>query len=129
MNIHVANLPREYDPPAIQKLFEEFGKVESVHIVPDKVTKKATGFAFVEMAKEEEGKAAIAALQGRKVGDYKLSLVEVVPEEEGGTPKPGTGRWKRRGEGGQQGGGKKGGFHQGGPYHGSTVRRGGQRGQ
>jgi RNA recognition motif-containing protein len=128
MNIHIANLPREYDDAAIRKMFEEYGKVEAVHIVPDKVSGRPTGFAFVEMAAEEEGKAAIAALQGKKVGEYKLSLVEVVPEEEGTTPKPGTGRWKQRGEGGPHGPGKKGSF-KAGPYHGSTVRRGGQRGQ
>jgi RNA recognition motif-containing protein len=128
MNIHIANLPREYDEAAILKLVGEHGKVGSVHVVPDKVTGKPAGFAFVEMPEEEEGKAAIAALHGKKIGDYKLSLIEVVPEEDGGSQKPGTGKWKKRSEGGFHGSGKKG-SHQSGPYHGSTVRRGGQRGQ
>jgi cold-inducible RNA-binding protein len=129
MNIHVANLPREYQQEQITKLFAEHGAVESVHADIDKVTGKPTGFAFVTMANDEEGKAAIKALHGKKLGEYKLSLVEVVPEEDGSSQKPGTGKWKRREEG--HGGGKKGGsgFKSAGPYHGSTVRRGGQRGQ
>jgi cold-inducible RNA-binding protein len=131
MNIHVANLPREFEDEQIKKLFSEYGTVESVHADRDKVTGKPTGFAFVTMGNDDEGTAAITALHGKKIGEYKLSLVEVVPEEEGSTQRPGTGKWKRREEGAAQSRGKKGGsgFKTAGPYHGSTVRRGGQRGQ
>ena len=40
----------------------------------DKKTRKSKGFAFVEMPKVGEAKAAIQALNGTKIGDNKLRV-------------------------------------------------------
>jgi RNA recognition motif-containing protein len=46
-------------------LFEQYGTVTSARIIVDPETKRSRGYGFVEM-NDEEGAAAIAALNGTK---------------------------------------------------------------
>ncbi len=71
MNLFVRNLPFTAKEKELQKLFEEFGKVDSCKIIRDRDSKKSKGYGFVEM-EEDEAKQAIKNLNdfdfmGRKI--------------------------------------------------------------
>jgi RNA recognition motif-containing protein len=129
VNIHVANLPREYDEDKVRSLFGAHGTVASVKFDIDRVTGHHSGFAFVEMPNDEEARAAMSALHGKKLTEYALSLKEVVlPEAEQRGPEGRKGRVRKSvGGGGPKGSGKGGGFH-GSGFQSGAPRRGGQRG-
>ena len=42
-------------------LFQSFGQVRRIHVVTDRETGRALGFAFVEMPNDDEAAKAIAA--------------------------------------------------------------------
>jgi RNA recognition motif-containing protein len=128
LNIHVANLPREYDETKVRALFAAHGAVSSVKLDIDRITGHHSGFCFVEMPNDDEAKAAIAALHGKKLTDYPLSLKEVPPEEESHGSEGQKGKSRRGGKGGPKGGAKGGGFHATSGFQGGAPRRGGQRG-
>ena len=130
MNIHIANLPREYDEQKVRGLFAAHGTVASVKLDIDRVTGHHSGFAFVEMPNDDEARAAMTALHGKKLTDYALSLKEVVPPEaetHGPSGRKGKGR-KGVSGGGPKGTGRGSGFHGGGFQGVGAPRRGGQRG-
>ncbi len=65
MNIYVGNLSRETTEKDLREAFEVFGDVGSVKIIMDKYTGRSRGFGFVEMASDEEAKAAIEGMNGK----------------------------------------------------------------
>jgi cold-inducible RNA-binding protein len=93
MNIYVGNLSYDMSEEDLRKEFEAFGKVDSVNIIKDKFTDRSRGFAFVEMAVSEEGKAAGAAINGKEVKGRALNVSEARPKTD-----------SRRGGGGGGGG-------------------------
>lgn len=128
MNIHVANLPREHNEEQVRSLFAAHGTVTSVKLDIDRVTGKHSGFGFVEMPNDDEARAALAALHGKKLTDYALSLKEVLPPEAEPHGSPGRkGKGLKAGASAGKGSGKGSGF-QGGGFQGGVARRGGQRG-
>jgi RNA recognition motif-containing protein len=129
VNIHVANLPREYDEEKVRSLFAAHGAVASVKLDIDRVTGHHSGFGFVEMPNDDEAKAAMTALHGKKLTEYPLSLKEVLPPESDEHGKGGKkGGSRKRGGGSGKGGAKGGGFHATSGFQGGAPRRGGQRG-
>lgn len=62
MNIFVAKLNYSSQESDLRELFEEFGEVESVNIIVDRMTGRSKGFGFVEMPNEDEAYKAIEAL-------------------------------------------------------------------
>jgi RNA recognition motif-containing protein len=105
MNIYVGNLSYDMTEEDLRKEFEAFGKVDSVNIIKDKFTDRSRGFAFVEMSGSEEGKAAIAAINGKDVKGRALNVSEARPRTEGRRGGGGGGGGERRGGGG--GGGRR----------------------
>lgn len=72
MNIYVGNLPYDLTEEELRDMFNQFGDVENVKIITDKVSGRSKGFGFVEMAEKSEGKDAIqvldqSAVKGRNV--------------------------------------------------------------
>ncbi|MBI4706413.1 MAG: hypothetical protein HY761_00605 [Candidatus Omnitrophica bacterium] len=82
MNIFVGNLLFDAVEADVKKLFEGFGKVDSVVIVMQKDGKKSRGFAFVEMLDEQEARAAIAALNGNEFMGRVLNVEAGRPKSE-----------------------------------------------
>ena len=81
-------------------------QVTRVHMVMDRETGKARGFAFVEMPNDEEAAKAIAGLDGKDVGGRNWKVNEARPKERGGPPKRWRrAGWRRGGRGGSGGGG------------------------
>lgn len=81
MNIFVGNLNFRSTEQTLQGLFEPYGEVTSVRIITDRETGRSRGFGFVEMANDEEARAAIAALDGQEFDGRPLNVNEARPRE------------------------------------------------
>ncbi len=81
MNIYVGNLSLETTEDELRREFTEFGKVISVIIMNDKYigSGQPRGYGYVEMASKSEGAAAIARLEGKKLRDRFVNVVEALP--------------------------------------------------
>ena len=79
MNIFVARLNYDTQENDLQYAFEEFGAVDSVKIIMDKMTGRPKGFGFVEMPKPGEAKAAVKNLNHTQVG---RNMIRVKKAEE-----------------------------------------------
>lgn len=83
MNIYVGNLSREVIEDDLLKAFEEFGQVESVKIIRDKVSGESREFGFVEMPTQAEAQSAINGLNGKELKGGTLKVNEARPRSEG----------------------------------------------
>lgn len=88
----MGNLPFSVDDNELRALFEEYGEVKSANIILDRETGRPRGFGFVEMG-DEEGNAAIQALNGHNMNDRPLKVNEARPREPRGGGGGGRGRW------------------------------------
>lgn len=92
--IFVGNLPFSMGETELRELFLQKGAVDSVTVMRDVETGRSRGFAFVEMANEEEAKKAIEELNSYSVEGRNLTVNEARPKTE-----------RRGGFGGGRGGG------------------------
>jgi RNA recognition motif-containing protein len=81
-NVYVGNMSFETTESDLRSLFEPFGEITRIHVVTDRDTGRARGFAFVEMANDEEAVKAIAALNGKEVNGRALNVNEARPKPE-----------------------------------------------
>jgi RNA recognition motif-containing protein len=103
--LYVGNLPYDADEASLRAAFGQDGRtVERVHIVLDRETQRPRGFAFVEMATEEQARQAIESLDGTVLGTRQLRVTEAEDRRPGGPGGPGGG-----GPGGPRGPGGPGG--------------------
>ncbi|MCW5907590.1 MAG: RNA-binding protein [Chitinophagales bacterium] len=79
MNIYVANISFRASESELKDLFAQYGEVSSVKILKDRETNRSRGFGFVEMPNDEQGRAAIAALNGAEFGQRNLVVKEALP--------------------------------------------------
>jgi RNA recognition motif-containing protein len=101
--LYVGNLPFETGEQDLEQLFAGAGAVESVKIMRDMATGRARGFAFVEMASEEDAQKAISTLNEQPFGGRNLTVNEARPQA------PRSGGFGGGGGGGRSGGGGGGG--------------------
>jgi RNA recognition motif-containing protein len=107
-NLFVGNMSFQSTEADLRALFEPYGQVTRIHIVNDRETGQPRGFAFVEMANDEQAAKAMAELNGRELGGRALRVNEASPRPERGGPGSGPGP---RGGGGRGSGGRgRGGF-------------------
>ena len=107
MNIFIAGLNYNMSEAELGELFAEYGEVVSVKIIMDRETGRSKGYGFVEMADDEAGDKAIAALNEVDMDGKTLSVSVARPREE----RP------RRSYGNNGGGGYRGGNNsRGGGY-------------
>jgi RNA recognition motif-containing protein len=62
--LYVGNLPYKTTDEELGALFGEAGAVESVRVMRDMATGRARGFAFIDMASEEDAQKAITQFHG-----------------------------------------------------------------
>jgi len=74
--LYVGNIGPCADHASLEALFSVFGTVERAYIITDRQTGQSKGFGFVEMSSDAEVQAAIAALDGKKCGDYTVKVNE-----------------------------------------------------
>src|SRR6185295_5160607 len=99
--LYVGNLAFQTTSQELQQLFAQAGTVESASVVEDRMTGRSRGFAFVEMATQDEANAAIEQFNGKELGGRALKVNEAKPRENRG----GGGGGGRGGFGGNRGGG------------------------
>ena len=58
--LYVGNLSFETSDAELEELFGKAGKVESVRVMRDMETGRGRGFAFVEMASEQDAQNAVS---------------------------------------------------------------------
>lgn len=74
--LYVGNLSPEANEASLKALFSMFGTVDKAYVIPDPETGKCKGFGFVLMSKDEDALAAIAALDGKKCGEFTVRVSE-----------------------------------------------------
>jgi RNA recognition motif-containing protein len=81
MNIYVGNLSLEMTEDELRQEFTAFGEVISVTIMNDKYigSGQSRGYGYVEMASKSEGAIAIANLEGKRLRDRVVNVVEALP--------------------------------------------------
>jgi cold-inducible RNA-binding protein len=106
-NIFVGNLSFNTNEDELRQMFESYGQVDRVSILTDRETGRSRGFGFVEMANNEDGEKAIAALNGSQIGGRTINVNEARPKTErsGGGGGHGGGGGRDRGDRGGRGGG------------------------
>ncbi len=104
-NIFVGNLSFNTNEDELRQLFEPHGQVDRVSIMTDRDTGRSRGFGFVEMASNEDGEKAIAALNGSQVGGRAINVNEARPKTERSAGGGGGGGRDRGDRGGRGGGG------------------------
>src|SRR4026208_1738454 len=103
--LYVGNLPYTTGEAELQELFSTAGTVERVRVMRDAATGRARGFAFVEMATDEEAQKAATEFNQYQMGGRPLTVNEARPRPEGGFGGGGGGYGGNRGGGG--GGGRR----------------------
>ena len=78
-SIYVGNLAFSTTEQSIRDLFEPFGSLERVTVMMDRATGHSRGFAFVEMADDEEAAHAMAELNGCTLDGRVLRVNKAQP--------------------------------------------------
>ena len=96
-NVYVGNLPMTMGEAELKELFEQKGAVDSVTVIRDNETGRSRGFAFVDMATEEDARKAIEALNAYSVEGRNLTVNEARPKTDRRRGYAGGGRGGFRG--------------------------------
>jgi len=126
MNIFVAKLNFKTSSEDLQEAFEAFGAVDSAKVIMDRDTGRSKGYGFVEMSDDEEGNAAINALNESDLDGSTIVVKKADPQKKAGGGGGGGGYRGGGGGGGDRGGygGGGGGGYGGGGGGGDRNRRG-----
>ena len=79
--IYVGSLSFDTTEDSLKDLFSQAGTVSSVSIIMDKFSGRSKGFAFVEMASDEEAKKAIEMFNGKELDGRNIMVDEAKPME------------------------------------------------
>ncbi len=122
MNIFIAGISYNLSNADLGELLKSLEKLFSAKIVMDRETGRSKGFGFVEMPNDEEGNAAIAALNEKEIDGKTLAVsVADVREKKARCRNSNYGGGNRGGYGNNRGGGYGGG-NRGGGYGGGRDR-------
>jgi hypothetical protein len=133
--LFVGNLPYSVTSERLSEAFSQFGTVTSSKVIVDRETGRSRGFAFLEMETDDQGAAAMQAMNGALLDGRSIAVREAVERQPGGGGGFGGGgrdgggfrpRGPRPPYGGGGGGGYGGGGGGGGGYGGGGG--GGYRG-
>jgi RNA recognition motif-containing protein len=113
--LYVGNLPYQTTDEQLTELFSRAGSVESVRVMRDMATGRARGFAFVQMATDEDAQKAITEFHQYRLDGRPLIVNEARPRAEGS------------GSGGRPGGGGGGGYGRRQQYDGPDFSGGRRR--
>src|SRR5579871_5489229 len=99
--LFVGNLPYSVTSERLQEAFSQFGTVTSSKVIVDRETGRSRGFAFLEMETDDQGAAAMQAMNGSLLDGRSIAVREAVERQPGGGGGGGFGG----GGGGRDGGG------------------------
>jgi len=98
--LFVGNLPYSVTSERLSEAFSQFGTVTSSKVIVDRETGRSRGFAFLEMETDDQGAAAMQAMNGALLDGRSIAVREAVERQPGGGGGFGGG-----GGGGRDGGG------------------------
>ena len=101
--LFVGNLPYSVTSERLSEAFSQFGTVSSSKVIADRETGRSRGFAFLEMETDDQGAAAMQAMNGALLDGRSIAVREAVERQ------PGGGGGGFGGGGGGGGGGRDGG--------------------
>jgi len=73
-NLIVNYIPRDFTDDLLNKLFVQFGEIESARIIRDKLTNETKGYGFVKFVSGDSAVKAISALNGFEILGKRLKL-------------------------------------------------------
>ena len=76
MVIYIGNLATDTTEAQLQEVFAEYGQVNSIHVMHDKVSGRGLGFAFVQMPGKHQALEAIQALNMTRVRGRTVMLCQ-----------------------------------------------------
>jgi len=108
--LYVGNLPFNASEEQLQEWLGQVGVTPSaISLIRDRFTGQSRGFAFIEIANDEDADRAITSLNGQNFGGRNLVVNEARPQtERSGGGRGGYGG-NRGGDRGGRGGGGRGG--------------------
>lgn len=82
MKLYVGNLSKQVTDAQLNDLAVPYGTLISANVAVEKGSGSSKGFGFVEFKSDDEGRAAIIALDGRDVHGQALKVNEAKPRNE-----------------------------------------------
>lgn len=81
MKLYVGNLSRQITDTQLHELATPYGAPVSANVATERNGGESKGFGFIEFGTDDEGKAAIAGLDGRDVNGQNLKVNEARPRK------------------------------------------------
>src|SRR5258705_11372464 len=82
--LFVGTLPYSFTSERLQETFPQLGTVTSSKVIPDPETGRSRGFAFLEMETDDQGAAAMQAMNGALLDGRSIAVREAVERQPGG---------------------------------------------
>ena len=82
MKLIIRNLARSTTQEEVKDLFEKYATVQSCNLVIDETTGGSKGFAFVEIPKSGEAKAAMKNLNYMTIAGSRIRVKKAVKKAE-----------------------------------------------
>ena len=82
--LYVGNLPYSATEQSLREAFATSGTVDTVSLITDRDRGQSKGFAFVEMASDNEAQAATQAMHGKMLDGRQIKVNEAKPRENRG---------------------------------------------
>lgn len=107
--LFVGNLTFTASENDLQDHFSQAGSVLSVNIMQDRTTGRSRGFAFIEMASQDDAERAISMFHEKDFQGRPLTVNEARPREDRPSGGGGGGGYRGGGGGERSGGERRGG--------------------
>jgi cold-inducible RNA-binding protein len=78
--LFIGNLSFQATEADLTSRFSQFGVVENVNVITDRMTGQPRGFAFVEMSDRKQAESAISALNGTNLQGRALNVNTARPK-------------------------------------------------
>lgn len=82
--LFIGSLPYSTTNSQLEELFSQAGKIVSVNVITDKFSGQGKGFAFVEMASDEEADKAIKMFNNYNLDGRSIVVNVARPKEDRG---------------------------------------------
>jgi RNA recognition motif-containing protein len=79
--LFIGSLAWATNDDSLKEFFSQAGEVVSANVIVDRETNRSKGFGFVEMANDDEAKAAIDQLNGKDLDGRPIVVSEARPRE------------------------------------------------
>ena len=81
--LFIGGFPPDTDEMKLAQLLSDYGRVVTIQIIRDKITRKSKGYAFIEMEDKADADAVIDNLDGTMMGDRELTIHFATAKNEG----------------------------------------------